>query len=208
MLEAKASSSGSQSAEMPVVVIIGAKAQAFLQTAAAQIPPGGSILEIGTFCGGSAVIMARANPLVTVHTVDPNEFSWLKRDRSDPFIELLHTHWPQISWTEESVLNLRQQYLKKYPNIQFHRGKGRSVAFSHPFDLCFIDGDHRTLEVVADFWHCWAMTKKGGRIIGDDIVFDSVKEAVKIIEGGLGRPVEHYPELNMFSVVKTSEPVF
>ena len=191
------------------IVVLEPKAQKYLATAAAAISEGGHILEFGTFCGGSASIMAKANPKVNVHTVDPDDFSWMNdSSKYNPFVLWLETNWGKYKWSGETVLNLRKSVLEKYRNILFYKGYSRGVKIPTRFDMCFIDGDHHTLEIVADFWHCWALTKPGGLIIGDDLIFDPIKEAVEIIERGLGFSVQKMPEINMFCVRKTKDPAY
>lgn len=180
----------------------------FLQDAVRKLPPGSQVLEFGTFCGGSAAAMACVNPNVTIHTTDPDDFSWINGDLNNPFIKWMTTRWPKIQWSGDTVLQIREQTVRPYPNIICHSGPGRSFVFDQKFDLCFIDGDHHTLEIVADFWHCWAMTKPRGLIIGDDYIFDPIAEAVGMIEGGLGFEVQKRTDLNMFYVIRGNNPKY
>lgn len=194
-----------------LVVCLVPKAVDFLLTKVAELPPGSHVLEIGTFCGGSAALMASANPGVTVHTIDADDFAWMSRTADEcAFVRYLETNHPQVNWCGSEVLRIRQRALAPLPNVRSYSGRSRAIGLDPRlrFSLCLIDGDHRTNEVIADFWHCWAMTKPGGTIIGDDFIFAPVREAVDVIERGLGFPVNRMEAINMFAVTRGPDPVF
>lgn len=88
---------------------------------------GGRILEIGTAWGYSAAIMARAAPNAMIITLNPNEEEVrIARKNLDSYKNV----------TVETVKSW--EYLKEY--------KGA------PFDLIFIDGDHRRVRADLPFW--------------------------------------------------------
>lgn len=80
----------------------------YLHELSKTIPSGGLVLEVGTFMGGSASIIAHANPNITVHSID---FYLDSHDRQKPLEDninfwsklikcggylLIHDHRPHL----------------------------------------------------------------------------------------------------------------
>lgn len=99
----------------------------------------GNILEIGTFLGYSAMVLAEAAPKAKITTLDPVEREW-----------------------EEAVRNL-----ESYHNVDVLQIKSWDYlrTCKDTFDLIFVDGDHNA--VVLDLpWHD-RLTKTGTILFHD-----------------------------------------
>jgi predicted O-methyltransferase YrrM len=88
---------------------------------------GGRILEIGTAWGYSAAMMARAAPKAQIITLNPNveEVKIAKKNL-------------------DSYKNVTVETLKSWQYLQEYKGA--------PFDLIFVDGDHKRVRADLPFW--------------------------------------------------------
>lgn len=130
---------------------------------------------------GSAVAMARANPRVIVHAIDIGWLGWLD-EHAHPALAFLSKKYPGTHFSESSAREIRKEQLKLVPNLEWHQGWSRSFRPEKAPGFCFIDGDHSTSAVVADFFHCWDIAEKGAIIAGHDFQLESVKKAVSKIQ--------------------------
>jgi len=88
---------------------------------------GGRILEIGTAWGYSAAIMAKAAPKAQIITLNPN-------------VEEARTARKYL----EPYKNVTVETLKSWEYLQEYKGA--------PFDLIFVDGDHKRVRADLPFW--------------------------------------------------------
>jgi hypothetical protein len=108
------------------------------------------ILEVGTFLGGSASIMASSNPKITVHSVDNYNDT---HDRHKPeIVDMLQRALGDKSRTLESV----QDLVSKYKNVRLHKGNS-PVDFQNwdiPVDVYVEDGSHANpvFQNNVNFW--------------------------------------------------------
>lgn len=116
-----------------------------LSQLAAAVPDGGTIVEIGTAEGGTALLMDRAvrGRTVKVYTVNvapaPEAYDHLKN-------------------TEVTIV--------AQPSEEYAREWRKSA--SRPIDLLFIDGNHDLEHFIGD-WNSWApMVKRGGIVAAHD----------------------------------------
>ena len=141
---------------------------ALLYTIARRVvPPGGLVLEIGTAFGFSAVMLAHAQPLASIVTLNPNgdEFPVARANLAHlPTVAPLKIH----SW----------DYLKAY--------HGPDLS------LVFVDGDHKHVELDLP-WFDWLTP--GGMIVFHDYSPEGPKrptphvvEVVDKFARDLGRP--------------------
>ena len=137
----------------------------YLHQLATLIPNGGVVVEVGTFLGGSASIMAHANPNITVHTIDTY---WNNHGRHKPYVqELLNSVLGELQpRTFESVSKL----VNDYKNIKLHKGISPKDFrdWNTEIDLYFDDGFHENpwLEQDINFWT--KFIKHGGHLVLHD----------------------------------------
>jgi Methyltransferase domain len=136
--------------------------------AAAAVPAGGRIVEIGSFRGRSAIVLARgARPGVEVVCIDPHVGS----DRGPREIAAR----PSVG--EEDLVafrgNLeragvagRVQHVRDFSSLALR-------AFDGPVDLLFVDGAHRFRPARGDLVRWGARVPWGGRMLVHD-AFSSV----------------------------------
>jgi predicted O-methyltransferase YrrM len=123
------------------------------------------IVEIGSFLGSSAVILAGVRKLQgsgKVHCVDPFDGSG---DRfSVPFYDEIIAQSPSRSQRENFERNLRLAGLSRW--VEVHPGTAVEIAatWTTPIDMLFFDGDQSPAGVRAAYeaWSPWL--KPGGTI--------------------------------------------
>jgi predicted O-methyltransferase YrrM len=122
------------------------------------------VLEVGTFLGGSAVIMASANPKITIHTVD-NYYDG--HDRNKPKVaDMLREALGDAPRSLESV----QTLVGNYKNIVLHKGKS-PIDFqdwNSPIDVYFEDGWHSNPIFTQNIEFWTKFLKKDGYLILHD----------------------------------------
>jgi hypothetical protein len=177
----------------PIVCIPGHSFEWLLQHVR-QLPPGAVLLELGTFVGGSAQGFAKANPNITIHTVDLNNFGPEHPAVKDLLYMLLHIkeryNLPDL--TLEDLNELQKMHIEDYPNIISHTGHSRSLDIDN-VDAVFIDADHDGGEVFADLEYAWARLKDNGYILGDDVNASGIHNAFSKF------CLMNYMELRIFS---------
>lgn len=80
--------------------------------------------------------------------------------------------------------------------VRLHRELTREAAARYPdghFDLVFIDADHTTEGVLADIHDWMPKIRPGGLLVGDDIHWPSVEDAVRQV---FGVDYETAPDIN------------
>jgi predicted O-methyltransferase YrrM len=128
------------------------------------LPDGAAIVEIGSFLGGSAVLLAGARKLRgsgRVHCVDPFDAS------GDTFSARVYA---EIESARRSPLrqrfegNIRRAGLSDW--VLVHQGRGDEVAgsWSESIDMLFLDGD-QSREGVRSAYESWSPFLKRGGII-------------------------------------------
>lgn len=141
-----------------------------------KLPPGSKMLEMGTCVGGSARIFALANPNVTVHTVDLNEFE-NPNILHEQLVLFIQNQYNLPELTRSDLRSILRMNIEDIPNIVSHTGHSRSVSLTD-VDFVFIDADHSYGEVQQDLLYSWEIVKDGGYICGDDVNSNSVYNAV------------------------------
>lgn len=116
------------------------------------LPDNATIVEVGSFMGGSAAIMAVANPKAQIHCMDLFEDDPHKKYRGDPQYELFYKILGQNA--ERSMENVGK-VLKDFKNITLHKKRSPdNVVWKFPVDLYFEDGLHKNprLNMNLKFW--------------------------------------------------------
>jgi len=122
-----------------------------LEKIAKQLPANSIVVEIGTYLGGSASILACANPNISVHSYDLyDDFDY------DGFNG---TNYQTLALGKNSKRTLENvmKVIEQYPNIILHKVLLDSQLewTQGPIDFLFHDGKHTnpTLQKDLDFWN-------------------------------------------------------
>jgi len=148
-----------------------------LFAAAGAVPPGGRIVEIGSFRGRSAIVLARgARPDVEVVCIDPHAGS----DRGPQEIAAR----PALGEAdlaafrrnlERAGVSDRVRHLRDFSTVALR-------AFDGPVDLLFVDGAHRFGPARADLVRWGARVPDGGRMLVHD-AFSSIGVTLALLRG-------------------------
>ena len=147
------------------------------------LPHGSTILEMGTFVGGTTRLLAQANPNITIHTIDIDKFGDTNLNPDfgllddNPMLMLMQNTYGLSGLTVEDIYEIRKMHLEDYPSIISHSGNSRSLQLSQ-LDLVFIDASHQYEEVLADLRYAWEATKEDGYIFGDDVQYPPLYNAL------------------------------
>ena len=169
----------------------------------AKLPKGSTVLEIGTFVGGSTQLLAKHNPHVTVHTIDLNQVGFEKHMLdNDHMWRLLKADCDLPLLTAADLLELRKIHTEDFSNIILHTGHSTNLNISD-ISLAFVDGDHTEQGVAADLEFVWSRLVDGGCIFGDDANYPPIYNAFAKFAR------KHDVELTMYSkgirIQKTQE---
>jgi hypothetical protein len=157
-----------------------------LFAAAGAVPGGGRIVEIGSFRGRSAIVLARgARPDVEVVCIDPHVGS----DRGPREIAAR----PALGEADLAAFrgNLdragvahRVRHVRDFSSLALR-------AFDGPVDLLFVDGAHRFGPARADLVRWGERVPDGGRMLVHD-AFSSVGVTLALLTATVPRPSWRY----------------
>lgn len=148
-----------------------------------SLSPGSTMLEMGTFVGGSTRLFALANPDITIHTIDIDNFddTSINRDfgpfKTNPMITAMQDTYGLSGMTVEDVLEIRKLHIEDCPNIIPHSGKSTDLQLEN-IDLVFVDASHTYEDVLNDLRYAWSVVKDGGYILGDDVQYAPLYNAL------------------------------
>lgn len=133
-----------------------------------------NIVEIGSYCGGSTVIIAQAaikrNEAVNIIIIDPFE-----------------SHGDRYRWDYEEAFDNNMEHFGLENNIEKIKDTSFNASknWDREIDFIFIDGDHEYQSVVKDIKNFIPYVKKGGlfafhdyKARGKDGVRNAVNELV------------------------------
>lgn len=116
-----------------------------------------NILEIGSFKGLSAIVMANAlQGKGKITCVD----SWCEEERFKCYDEFLEN-------------------IKNYPNILHYRVNSADFKSNEKYDLIFVDGGHDYQSCAKDLDNVYPMLKNGGILFGHDYIDNNPNVGVK-----------------------------
>jgi SAM-dependent methyltransferase len=144
--------------------LLSEKEKQFLFTFTSKLKAESVVLEVGTFLGGSASIMASANAEITIHTVDNYNDG---HDRHKPYVvDMLQEALGNEPRSLESV----QKLLSNHKNIVLHKGKS-PIDFQDwtaSIDVYFEDGLHFNPIFTQNIEFWTKFLKKDGYLILHD----------------------------------------
>jgi predicted O-methyltransferase YrrM len=181
----------------------------WLATAAANVPPGGIIIEVGSWVGRSTTAMALAMPerakLLAIDT-------WLGSPEdvpsaADGTLPTKGTHQlpPAVLW-ETFKSNLSDQ-IEENRVIPLRMTSEQAARLFRPgcADLCFIDASHTEAAVRQDIWWWQWVVAPGGVLCGHDFYPDGlVCPGVKAAVDACITPVE-FPAGSIWAWTRRSE---
>lgn len=146
--------------------------RALLFGLASSMPPGATAVELGTYCGGSAIFLAAGLAVNqgTLYCVDPmlGAPPWLNIPAN-------------FATRHEFETNIRA--LNVGQRIRLLMGDSTAVASvwpARPVDLLLIDGDHSYLGTLSDLENWGSKVRQGGLILIDDV--DNIEEVRRVFE--------------------------
>lgn len=146
----------------------------WIKSEVAKLPAGSKVLELGTFVGGTARILALANSQVTVHSIDLNQFA----DDDHMLAEMrIDRNLPDLVVSD--ILELQRIHTEDCSNIILHTGHSRSLDIDN-LSLSFVDAGHDYDEILKDLDYVWERTLPNGLIYGDDINQPNVFNAFSV----------------------------
>lgn len=142
------------------------------------LPPGAILLDLGTFIGGSAQVFAKANPGITIHTVDLNDFSSSNPDivTVEYILGDVKDRYNLPDLVLEDLHEMQKIHIEDFPNIISHTGHSRSIDIQN-VNAVYIDASHKVTDVFADLEYAWERLLPDGYIFGDDANSSSVYTA-------------------------------
>jgi len=129
------------------------------------LPPGSIVVELGTFVGGTTVLMADANPTVIVHTYDINQF-----DKYEDSAMLQHMRdiyeLPLLQATD--IIEMQRLHLEDYDNIVMHVDDTTNIAETD-IAVALVDDNRDEAALLNVLQQLWPKMAQGGVVLGDDI---------------------------------------
>jgi hypothetical protein len=126
--------------------------KSLLRKLAKDLAPASVVVEVGTYLGGSASIMAEANPAIKIFTYD-----LYNGQDSDPFFGTSLVE-KALGAGVERTLESVSKVTNSYQNIELRRSLPRLPGSfkwqGDPIDLLFDDGDHTVqgLPLNLNYW--------------------------------------------------------
>jgi hypothetical protein len=152
-----------------------------LARAAAQVAPGGQIVEIGSFRGRSTIVLARAAAEgVTVTAIDPH----LGGDRGPQQL----ADAPALGEADHVAFHANLQRAGVGDRVRHVRRRSASALgeVTGPVALLYVDGAHRIRPARADLRRWGARVSPGGVLLVHDS-FSSVGVTVALLGCVIGR---------------------
>lgn len=170
---------------------------------------GATIVELGSFAGRTAWIMAQKNPDATIHCIDP----WGHFDiRNVPEESLVYISGDISMFKPGDLQDLFSKNTADCPNIVAHRGLSTEVPWEGQaeVDMIFIDADHDTGPLLADMRTWWPRMKKDGIMVGHDWQMQTVREAVmqflrEVEDTGVFPQIIHFPGCSIWGFLLGGE---
>ena len=155
-----------------------------------------NILEIGTYDGKTASILASLFPESTITTLD-------LKDHDPIFTSSISSYTRDDN--SNDFIRKRDNLIKRHKNISFIQANSLNLTFSESLkgqDLIWIDGAHGYPVVVSDITNCLRLLSDDGIIMCDDVW------KKKVINDPLFSSIATYESLCSFSEANIIETTF
>jgi predicted O-methyltransferase YrrM len=148
---------------------------ATLYEAARGCPPGGTIVEIGSFRGRSTIVLATAaDPSVEIIAIDPHAGNDRGPQEIDGFVdEAADDHAVFTSNLATAGVSDRVRHIREFSDTAFAHVTG-------PVHVLYIDGAHRYAPALADIESWGARVSNGGTMLIHDS-FSSIGVTLAIL---------------------------
>lgn len=131
-----------------------------LYTIARSLPDHGVIVEIGTWVGRTAIVLASA---IRKQTFCVDSFDCSGNDQA-------YNRGPKFAPLEQWKVNMAQAGVTPIPLVG--TSEKAVQTWTSPIDMLLIDGDH-SYEAVSHDFHEWTpFLKEGGVLVLDDVILD------------------------------------
>jgi len=156
-----------------------------------------NIVEIGSYCGESTLIINSCFTNATINSVDP--YVSYREDNSTYDLDNQAQELKEAEKVFDSIC-------KRFPNIK--KNKAHSLEFvnsvpNNSLDFVYIDGDHSYAAVKKDIVAWIPKVKIGGVICGHDITWQTVRKA--LVEVFCGQQPNGVFKDSSWAYVKTPE---
>jgi hypothetical protein len=132
------------------------------------------ILEIGTYAGGTAYLLAKEFPHSQITTVDLNNFEeYFQELDGAKFLRSHQTRYPQVDMQAHSMVHIQKIYKDLSPNCRWLTGDVTSIDVTN-CDAVIVDGDHTITGMLSDLNHCWT-NMRPGLVFVDDCVYPGIR---------------------------------
>ena len=170
-----------------------------LEKLAQTVPEHGTIVEVGSMFGRSAVCLAMSAPTSTVYCIDIFDDTPIVYNND---LQDLYDHKFPV---KDKLYNLKEEFIKNTKNISnIVAIKGFSPNINYnggEIDLFFLDAAHSNPSDWNNLCHFIPMIKLGGIVCGHDYLlqFPDVIKNVKILEKFFNTTVTLYDDSSIWS---------
>jgi hypothetical protein len=172
---------------------------ALLGSLASRVPNNGTIVELGSFAGRTAAILAKNAPHAKVYCIDPWGYFDLRMVPED---SLVFMSGNLSSFHPGELYEVFLRNVQDCPNIIPLRGLSTDVEWKDqaPIDLLFVDADHDTDPLFNDLRTWWPRMHPDGSVVGHDWQMRTVRDAcINFLESINAE--KDYPQLLNFPTV-------
>ena len=177
-----------------------------LKLIAQSVPENGTIVEVGSYMGKSAVTFAQNAPTSNIYCIDLFEEEKIVNHRYSD--ELCKEHDLPLNGTYNTY-KLFKENTKDYSNIHMIRGYSPDeIQFDDFIDLFFLDASHKNPNDVENINYFLRFMKDKSVIAGHDYDphrYPDVVENVHSLELLFDTEATYYPESSIWSIGVNSE---
>jgi hypothetical protein len=125
--------------------------------------PGSVVVEIGTYLGGSAAILAHANPALEINSYDLYDSHKLYDKNHYTIVETA------LGKGQIRTLENVKEHVSRYPNIKLHQvDDNEAIKFERQVDLLLEDSSHQEPQLTVSLSNWLPKIKVGGILMIHD----------------------------------------